>query len=89
MDGIVKWPWRESLALAGDGDLFKVREILSGGVRAHLSGLGIWEGSTLEYVGKDDAGIWIRIPGGNAVRVERNHTWFIVVEPTASRPTAN
>lgn len=82
MNGILKWPWSQSLALSGEGDLCRVKEIFSTGIRTHLSQLGIREGSVLEYVGKDDAGVWIRTPGGSSVRVERDYTWFIVVEPT-------
>jgi Fe2+ transport system protein FeoA len=84
MNGILKWPWSQSLALYGEGDLCRVREIFSNGIRTHLSELGIREGSVLEYVGKDDAGVWIRISGAKSVRVDRNYTWFIVVEPTGA-----
>jgi hypothetical protein len=83
MDDVLKWPWRESLAMASEGDLLEVKEILFGTLRDHLWEVGVRKGTRLEHLGRDDEGVQIRLPDGKAVRVARDHTWFIVVEPEA------
>jgi len=79
MGGVLKWPWSQSLALARKGEVVEVKKILFGTLRDHLWKAGVREGATLEYLEKDDDGVRVRLGDGRGVRVDRDHSWFIVV----------
>lgn len=81
MGTITKWPWRRSLAMASEGEHLKVKEILFGSLRDHLGAMGVEEGSTLECLGMDDAGVEVLLADGSGTRIERDYAWFIAVEP--------
>ncbi len=81
MGTVSKWPWRQSLAMAREGELLEVKEILFGSLRDHLWTIGVREGSLLECLGKDDAGVEVRLPNGKGTKIERDYAWFISVEP--------
>lgn len=80
MGAVPGWPWNQSLALAREGDVLEVRDILFGSIREHLSEVGVRKGATLEYIGKDDKALSVRFPDGNGVKVARDHAWFVLVE---------
>lgn len=85
MDGVLKWPWRQSLAMAREGDFLKIKAVLFGTLRDHLWGVGVRKGAKLEYVRRDEEGVEVRLPNGKDVKVARDHAWFIVVEPRGHR----
>lgn len=80
MGAVVSWPWSQSLAVAREGDFLRVKEILFGTLRDHLWETGVREGAKLEYLGRDEAGVNVRLPNGKGVRVARDHMCFVVVE---------
>jgi hypothetical protein len=80
MGAVLKWPWSLSLAMAREGDVLEVREVLFGSIRDHLWGVGVRKGAKLEYLGRDDEAVAVRLPDGNGVKVARDHAWFVVVE---------
>ena len=85
MAAALRWPMDHSLAMAREGDVLEVKEILFGGLRDHLRKIGLREGSTLEHLGIGDAGVEVRLGDGRGVRVHQDYAWFIVVEPSAQR----
>ena len=80
MDDVVKWPWRQSLAMARKGDFLEVKEVLFGTLRDHLHNAGVRSGTRLEYLGRNDEGVEVLLADGRGVRVAPDHTWFVVVE---------
>lgn len=85
MDGVLKWPWTQSLATAREGDFLKIEEVLFGTLREHLWEVGVRVGERLEYVRMDEEGLEVRLPDGKGVKVAREHAWFIIVEREAHR----
>lgn len=80
MGAVLEWPWNQSLALAREGDVLEVKEILFGSIQEHLSEVGVRKGATLEYLGKDDVALSVRFPDGNGAKVARDHAWFVLVK---------
>jgi len=79
MGAVLKWPWSQSLAMAREGDVLEVREILFGSIRDHLWEVGVRKGATLEHLGRDAEAVAVRLPDGSGVKVARDHAWFVVV----------
>jgi hypothetical protein len=85
MASTIRWHMDHSLALAREGDVLEVKEILFGGLRDHLRQIGVREGATLEHLGMGDGGVEVRLGDGRGVRVHPDYAWFLVVEPRTKR----
>lgn len=80
MGAVLEWPWDQSLAMAREGDVLEVKEILFGSIRNHLWEVGVRRGATLEHIGSDEEAVAVLLQNGNGVKVARDYAWFVVVE---------
>lgn len=74
-----RWPWTRSLAMAGEGTLLEVEEILFGRTDAYCRRLGIRPGSRLVCMKNDQDGVEVSLPGNRTSRLERDYAWFVLV----------
>lgn len=87
METTQNWPWDKTLALAGQGALFQVEEILFGTIRDHLWEMGVRKGSMIECVENRSQGVRVRMPDGRTEDVARAYAWFIRIRPTSGNGT--
>ena len=81
METTQNWPWDKTLALAGQGALFQVEEILFGTIRDHLWEMGVRTGSMIECVENRSQGVRVKLPDGRTRDVARDYAWFVCVRP--------
>ena len=76
-----RWPWSRSLALAGEGDILEVDEILFASVQERCEELGIRPGTVLVCDTLRPGEVGIILPDGTRARLPRHYAWFVAVEP--------
>ena len=80
MEAVSKWQWRKSLAMAGEGDVVQVDQILFGTIRDHCWELGIRTGSMVECLENHDRWVLVRLGDGEEKCLTRDYAWFISVK---------
>lgn len=75
-----RWPWSRSLALAEEGDILEVDEILFASVEARCHELGIRPGTVLVCDALRPGEVGVILPDGTRARLPRHYAWFVAVD---------
>ena len=76
-----RWSWSETLGAARPGDRYRVVDLVFSPVRDRCGELGIREGDEVRCLGNQQCALELQRADGRRVSLERDHAWFVQVEP--------
>lgn len=79
MESTSGWPWHETLAVAADGDVVQIRQILFGMIQDYLTDMGVRTGSVLECIENRPNEVLVKLPTGEDRLIGWDYAWFISV----------
>jgi Fe2+ transport system protein FeoA len=79
-----EWSWVDTLSAARPGSQYRVTSLLFSLVRKRCRDLGIAEGDTLRCLANGPGGVSLSRTDGRRLVLEREHGWFVQVEPVAA-----
>jgi len=79
MESASGWPWQQTLAMASQGEVVQIKEILFGMIRDYLQEMGIGRGSVLECIENRPNEVLVRLPTGETRLIGWDYAWFVYV----------
>ena len=73
------WLGARSLALVAPGETVMIAEIAQGRTHARYAQAGLRRGAVVRCEGNAGGRVTLRLPSGEALPLEPNHSWFVSV----------